>query len=367
MADINLLPDRLRREEAKERERLRKTPKRVEVRFTSPEHGEVVAGKGFWKKLFGGAVEDEKALNLPKVRPASSQTAGGQKGKETPDFLKKGGDRRGDETPSAKLFGDTEREKGKEMGTGEEPFEDLTIAEGRPFQQPFLRVRGKDRRGTVELTSDDEPLARVRRFLQGVRGKFFELTEQAGESAVVVNLMPEGTVTFADINWKKIGSIIAVTVVIASLIVSVSYLVLLGRTRAHERLFAELQSEISVLDSKLTLLEPRRDSAFRVNADLFGAGKLFSEHIYWTKFLAFLEEYTLDSVRYSDFKGTPNTPIVLNAVADNLTTALLQKARFKEAPRELVSDAVIKTFAVDEDGKATFTIELTVSPSAWRK
>lgn len=112
-----------------------------------------------------------------------------------------------------------------------------------------------------------------------------------------------------------------------------------------------LQGEINTASNTLTAVQTMLD-----------------EHVYWTQWFSYLERSTLQSVYYTNFSGSTNGTMNLQAIAPDFATVAQQIALFQSLP-EVTSvevNTATRSGSVDattEAGTVQFSVSLQVDPA----
>jgi len=395
MADINLLPEEFRSQDSKELADARKKPAKVELTLTSPKKSsDITTKKGFWKKIFPGGggitLPEREKKDLTKLEPAQKKI----KHKKAPIG--------GIHVPS---FGskDDEKDKVKESIKEEKKLDDS--AEKKKLVNPHMsEFQNKSEKsmdasidpivlhtpeietkepsikashvGEPKITfdkpgKDNKAKGSIGKVFAGMMKSIYKVKRSKNKSGITVNLMPERRISFKDINWSRIVRMLIVSIGGAAGITVVWYLVLLDQERREQQEFSDLQLEIARLKGAIILLRDEQKEALVLKNKLDIAATLLDGHIYWTQFFALLESLTLDGVYFDGLTAsiTDDSVLSLSGTADTQETVFWQRETFKESI--VISDVVVLSTAqtIDDDGKTdvTFTLEMVIDRSVWRK
>lgn len=112
-----------------------------------------------------------------------------------------------------------------------------------------------------------------------------------------------------------------------------------------------LQSEINASSNTLTAVQTMLD-----------------EHVYWTQWFSYLERSTLQSVYYTNFSGSTNGTMNLQAIAPDFATVAQQIALFQSLPEVTAVEVNTATRsgsldATTEAGTVQFSVSLQVDPA----
>lgn len=188
-----------------------------------------------------------------------------------------------------------------------------------------------------------------------------ELAESRG---VEVSLMPEEILVTERMVRERIFILITV-ILVAGFILILSYLWLQWRSEIAREKVYRVKSEITTLEEQIKQYSQIVSQAKNLEAKASKVGNLFQNHVYWTKFLALLEKYTVPDVYYGDFSAEVDNKIILNAVGRDLTAVARQLVAFSNAP-EFVKEVNISNISGGKGG-VTFQINLTLVDRLFNK
>ncbi|MFA6512302.1 MAG: hypothetical protein WCV86_04235 [Patescibacteria group bacterium] len=183
-----------------------------------------------------------------------------------------------------------------------------------------------------------------------------------------MNLLPEEFSTKIDFRGRGIllSLVLGATVVFIALAYGGLIIyenVIANRTREATDTRIAIQRDIEALES-----EQLASIAFREKLDL--AEALLNQHVYWTKFFALLEKYTIDDVYFSGslLLSEPGT-FTLSGIGRDYTSVVRQLLAFRQAiqSQEFISSVKINGAQQTQDSSGaiatTFTAELTLLPN----
>ncbi len=128
-------------------------------------------------------------------------------------------------------------------------------------------------------------------------------------------------------------------------------------------------AELTGLDSEIVTYRTLQSDINQTSTTLAAIQDLLNDHLYWSQWFSFLEEYTLPNVYYSNFSGSANGTMNLQAVAPDFTTISQQIAVFKALPEVLDvtvttatrSDTNFADTTGDPSSGASDTVQFTIS------
>lgn len=178
-----------------------------------------------------------------------------------------------------------------------------------------------------------------------------------------MNLLPDDLVTSYDPK-KKLNTIILVAVA-AALVVGIIDVSLLLWKETVTRKASEKSTEASIVEAQIKSkeLQDSRQAAVVLRESNRTLKKLLDSHIYWTKFLAHFEKYTLSTVKFpSGVSASPGGTLSLTGSAPDLATVVAQLKVYQKAT-DFITSATINAVARDtKKGTYTFILNLSFRP-----
>ncbi|MBI5405206.1 MAG: hypothetical protein HY976_03175 [Candidatus Kerfeldbacteria bacterium] len=178
-----------------------------------------------------------------------------------------------------------------------------------------------------------------------------------------MNLLPDDLVTSYDPK-KKLNTIILVAVA-AALVVGIIDVSLLLWKETVTRKASEKSTEASVVEAQIKSkeLQDNRQAAVVLRESNRTLKKLLDTHIYWTKFLAYFEKYTLSTVKFpSGVSASPGGTLSLTGSAPDLATVVAQLKVYQKAT-DFITSATINSVARDvKKGTFTFIVDISFKP-----
>ena len=117
--------------------------------------------------------------------------------------------------------------------------------------------------------------------------------------------------------------------------------------------------QLNSLDATILGYRPLQADINRTSNTLEAVHTMLADHIYWTQWFTYLERYTLQSVHYTNFSGSVNGTMNLQASAPDLATVTQQIALFESLP-EVTTVAV--TTATRSDNGVQFNVSIQIDP-----
>ena len=380
--DINLLPEEFRDKERKEIEAQRKKPKVIRIAMTSPPADRTAqvpdAPKpSLLSRLF--SARSGTATPLPPKPSEKSEAAG----KEIQQATEKELHIPASQTPSKEirvdllsggfLFGRKETPSAPlpepEQAAGKLP-RDAAVA-GKPRLTLDLHAakkqRGKKKRGTF---FERLVFGRRSRGSAGEAERDFRRGER--ETEIDVNLIPYELSSHPELEVPKKLFTVGVTAFVALLLVAVAYLGITWYQLRIAREIRNLEQEIVELNDAIKNFEQQRRAALSLQDRLRLVRELLNNHIYWTKFFAMLEKYTLPEVYFTSFAMSGTEDLTLSAETDGYRSVARQLVVLQQAPDfvekvDINSAAANYSFETGELRSVAFTISLKLQPDVFRQ
>lgn len=191
---------------------------------------------------------------------------------------------------------------------------------------------------------------------------------RASGSWLGVNLMPDDMID--NLEPKKKLLTYFIVLIISAAIVGGGYGGLVWyENRIYDQANQTTQ-EIDQVNSKILALHAEQQKAVLFKSQTDAIGSILNQHIYWTRFFAQLEKYTMPSVEYKSFSGsfTPGTnpTFSISATTDSFDSVSQQILAFREA---ITNGDFISVALIDSGNKTTnkdssvesvlFTVQIT--------
>jgi len=172
-----------------------------------------------------------------------------------------------------------------------------------------------------------------------------------------------------EFNWgRHIGSLFLILILVAGLVTEIYFG--LDWWQGQERTQTEkLKAEHAATTQQINNINNNSQDFIDFKDKVSLVEKLIDQHIYWSDFFTWLEQNTLNSVRYVDFTGDIDGEYVLAAQTKNYRDVSWQAKAFKDNPwvdeisvrsaslqEEEIKDTNLKEEWID------FSIELKIKP-----
>ncbi|MFZ4631748.1 MAG: hypothetical protein ACOYL8_00905 [Patescibacteria group bacterium] len=174
-------------------------------------------------------------------------------------------------------------------------------------------------------------------------------------------------------DWAKNISILVVTLLVVAAFVTEIYLGL-SWWGEQEKVRAEsLNLSISKLKAEISKVDARANEALAYKNKSIEVGRLLDNHIYWSKFFAWIEKNTLSTVKFSGFSGDTKGTYTLSATALSFSEASWQVKAFLNDPmvKKVSVASVSAGEASDKTAKGpkgvSFTLNLELNPDIFKK
>ncbi len=174
-----------------------------------------------------------------------------------------------------------------------------------------------------------------------------------------VNLIPTALTVKS---WTQISQRLLMSAVGAVIVAAIVYGGLMLWEWQIESKAKEIDKQIAQVEASINQFQALKDEIAKTETQIKDVQQLLSRHVYWTKFFALLQKYSIDTVSYDRFAAGTNGSMSLNARGTDYQSAArqLKLLQMPEA-QEFVKDASITTVTQDEKGGVSFTINLTLN------
>jgi hypothetical protein len=190
------------------------------------------------------------------------------------------------------------------------------------------------------------------------------LIEPPTPPGIEVTLMPEEIPITKRLVQERILIFLAV-IAVSSLIVFMMRVWAIWQCEEAEIKVNQIKSEMATIEAQIMNYNDEIEEIRKLEKKATRANNLLNNHIYWTKFFKFLEDYTIPDVYYGDFTGDTKGKIVLPAVGRDLIAVARQLVAFSSAS-EFVKEVTITDLVGGVKG-VTFNINLTLNPETFLK
>lgn len=131
----------------------------------------------------------------------------------------------------------------------------------------------------------------------------------------------------------------------------------------------QLETQLDQLNKDVVKQEAAAKEAAAYNGQVLAAQEALDNHVFWTKFYAFLEARTRPTIKYLNFSGDADSGIVtLDAVGRTFRDVAEQIVAFKEDPMIVDVRTASASAKVNEKGEVTgvaFTMVLKLKRDTW--
>lgn len=142
---------------------------------------------------------------------------------------------------------------------------------------------------------------------------------------------------------------------------------MIWRQRRIQKNIQEIIASSERVEQEITAYDSVRKIGEQLNSKISQAEEVLNSHVYWTKFLAELENYTLPDVYYQNMAASLNGTVTLSAVTKDLPT-LAKQYQVMQNASQFIKSVVITAAAIKAEGdsqEVTFNITLTVDPAVF--
>jgi hypothetical protein len=219
-----------------------------------------------------------------------------------------------------------------------------------------------------------EPVVFSKRKIQEVENKIDRKDLLDKADILEINLAKDQVSIFFD--WYKNLAFLFVLAFLCFLFVIEIYLGLSWWQNYNQNANNYKYEDFNLIKLSTDLRSTREDvdEALIFQEKLNKVAYLLNNHIYWTSFFDYLENNTLEGVKYVQFEGDLSGKYSLNSVADIYPLIGRQTDKYLESENvslALVNSAVLQETEDEENGTmnsfVTFTTELTINPEIFKK
>lgn len=126
-----------------------------------------------------------------------------------------------------------------------------------------------------------------------------------------------------------------------------------------------INEEIKIIEKEVQTILPFKDEINLLDQKAVQIKKMLDGHIYWSKFLNFLDQKTLNGVTITDFSLDTSGKLIVPAQTDKFINVNLQLEKFLE-DKELIKGASVSNARSIPEG-VSFTINLDLTEKAFRR
>jgi hypothetical protein len=182
--------------------------------------------------------------------------------------------------------------------------------------------------------------------------------------SIDVNLIPEGTYLLPP---SKILNSVFRSIILGVLLICLAYFSIAIYRVNVVRQDTQLSTEIGQISQQLEQLKPVETEATILSNKFNAVKTLFNNHIYWTQFLAKLEELTLPDVYYAGLNARTDGFLALEAVAPDYLTLAKQLKRFHDNTDAVESVEVTNISGNSSAKGVNFNLLLKLKPELYFK
>ncbi len=180
--------------------------------------------------------------------------------------------------------------------------------------------------------------------------------------ALDVNLIPEGLDLLPN---QKIYHYFILAGLFGLLAVGLIFLglIIYGQVLAKQE--QSLTNQLGASEVKYNQLKSKEEVISGWYQKVASIKQLFLKHLYWTNFFSSLEKITIPQVYYKEVKAAQDSNVVLDAVAENFLALARQYLAFQQA-KDVVKAVTISGIASDIlTGEVSFSVILKFAPEIY--
>lgn len=267
-----------------------------------------------------------------------------------------------------------EREEGKKEEEKKNIKQEDKKNDIKNFNKKEVGLIGKYLKNQDRGEKDEEPDVFSKRKIQEVESKIdrSDLLDKA--NILEINLVKDQVSVFFD--WYKNLAFLFVLVFLCFLFVIEIYLGLSWWQNYNQNAnnYEYEDFNLTELSSELRQIKEETNEALVFQDKLNKVAYLLNNHIYWTNFFDYLEDNTLEGVKYTQFSGNLSGEYSLDTIASNYPLIGKQSNKYLES--ENVSSAVVSSASLQEikdeendvvNSFVVFTTDLTINPEIFKK
>lgn len=162
-------------------------------------------------------------------------------------------------------------------------------------------------------------------------------------------------------SWRQISGLLLLAATSSILVVIALYGSLFVQQQTIIEKQKKQQQELAAIEKKILDFQDLNKNIQNLGKEITMVQDTLSKHIYWTKFFALLEKYTLPEVHYSGLSAGNSGALTLVASADSYETLARQlKLLQQETAKEFVAEVAISSATRSLQG-INFNIVLTLN------
>ncbi len=204
----------------------------------------------------------------------------------------------------------------------------------------------------------------------------YNLASKLEKSKLNINLIPEELLfrKYPKSRQQIMGMILAI--IIPTLMVTAGFVLIDQQQKAIESKIIKLNDDKTKLVVYINGFKDIQAKNIRLQDKLLAINKLLEKHVYWTKFFSLLERYTLDDVYYTEFTADTSGKFMLPAIAvigngttledqisDSYRKAAEQITAFQKAPDFITQTKVNNLEIVTGDKSGIIGVKFEINLS----
>lgn len=188
-------------------------------------------------------------------------------------------------------------------------------------------------------------------------------------SGLRVSLMPSELEGKAPPDLGRGLLVLGLVVIIETIAVGAGYFAVSRAIDGRIGRRGQLEAQLAQLNKDVAKQEAAAKEAAAYNGQVLAAQEALDNHVFWTKFFAFIEARTRPTIKYLNFSGDADSGIVtLDSVGRTYRDVAEQIVALKEDPMIIDVRTASASAKVDEKGEVTgvaFTMVLKLKPETW--
>ena len=187
------------------------------------------------------------------------------------------------------------------------------------------------------------------------QGKY-HLASKRIASGININLIPEELISVRKSSIASIVISLLAVIILAGLAVGGAYYFIDFNQKKIDGEIAVEKVKLDQLNSELSASRQAQTENYGVVKRILSMNNILKNHIYWTKFFALLEKYTLDSTYYSSFSANTSGQFSLPITARDYSSALAQIAAFNSGSDFAKSVSVDSMHVLSDSKKGAYGV-----------
>lgn len=163
-------------------------------------------------------------------------------------------------------------------------------------------------------------------------------------------------------SWRQIGGLFFLATLASIIILAVFYGALFLQEQAIAKEYKLQQQAMLAIEKEILNFNDLNKNIQSLSTEIDLVQNALNRHIYWTKFFALLEKYTLPEVYYGGIAAGNNGALTLTASSENYESVARQlKVLQQESAKEFVQSVAINSATMNDQGVG-FSINLVLNP-----